>query len=270
MGYPTVQSSEVWALAARQHGVVSRVQLLELGVSAQGIKHRVATGRLHPVQRCVYAVGRAQITHDGHLIAATMTCGPDAVISHGAAAGLWEMTSGATREIDVSVPLSSRPRRGGIRVHRRAALAAGDVATHHGIAVTTPLQTLLDIAPRLTREKLEAAINAADKRDLTDPEALRSALLARANQPGVAKLREVLDRRTFALTDSELERRFLPLVRAAGLPAPRTGQWVTGFKVDFHWPDLGLVVETAVCATTARRHSRPGIVCATRRTPRPV
>jgi very-short-patch-repair endonuclease len=54
----------------------------------------------------------------------------------------------------------------------------------------------------------------------------------------------VLDRRTFVLTDSELERRFLPLARAAGLPPPRTQARLNGFRVDFYWPELGLVVET--------------------------
>jgi very-short-patch-repair endonuclease len=28
------------------------------------------------------------------------------------------------------------------------------------------------------------------------------------------------------------------------LPKPQTQQWVNGFRVDFHWPELGLVVET--------------------------
>jgi very-short-patch-repair endonuclease len=57
-------------------------------------------------------------------------------------------------------------------------------------------------------------------------------------------LRELLDRRTFVLTDSELERRFLPIARGAGLARPLTGRYLDGFKVDFYWPDLGLVVET--------------------------
>jgi very-short-patch-repair endonuclease len=48
----------------------------------------------------------------------------------------------------------------------------------------------------------------------------------------------------FRLTDSELERRFLALVRSAGLPRPATGQVVNGYRVDFHWADLGLIVET--------------------------
>ncbi len=57
-------------------------------------------------------------------------------------------------------------------------------------------------------------------------------------------LRETLDRRTFTSTDSELERSFLALVRDAELPMPETGRHLNGFKVDFYWPELGMVVET--------------------------
>ena len=60
----------------------------------------------------------------------------------------------------------------------------------------------------------------------------------------MAALRETLDRRTLVLTDSELERRFLPIARRAGLPPPQTQSMVNGFRVDFSWPELGLVVET--------------------------
>ncbi len=60
----------------------------------------------------------------------------------------------------------------------------------------------------------------------------------------MAALRKVLDCQTFVLTDSDLERLFLPIARSAGLPLPRTGRRLNGFKVDFYWPDLGLVVET--------------------------
>ena len=68
-------------------------------------------------------------------------------------------------------------------------------------------------------------------------------LWSACSEASLAKLRETLDRRTFTLTDSELERRFLPLARRAGLPQPCTQAKVNGFRVDFYWPDLGLVVE---------------------------
>jgi very-short-patch-repair endonuclease len=65
-----------------------------------------------------------------------------------------------------------------------------------------------------------------------------------APRPGTKVLKDTLDRRTFTLTDSELERHFLRLVRESGLPTPETGRRVNGFEVDFYWPQLGLVVET--------------------------
>jgi len=87
-------------------------------------------------------------------------------------------------------------------------------------------------------------VNEADKLDLLDPERLRGALDEMTGQPGVAVLRTLLDRRTFVLTYSELERYFLPVVRRVGLPLPETGLMLNGFEVDFFWPDLGLVIET--------------------------
>jgi very-short-patch-repair endonuclease len=243
MGYRNVPSS-VWKVAARQHGVVSRSQLLELGYSAQSIKHRVAKGRLHPVWRGVYALGRPQLSRHGTWMAAVLSCGPDAALSHESAGALLGMLGAEGDVIEVSVPRSAARRgRPGIAVHRRT-LAPWQLTVRRGIPVTSPARTLVDLAPRLTRGRLERAIGEADKRDLIDPEALRRVLADFGRQPGVAVLRDTLDRRTFTLTDSELERRFVPIARQAGLPPPQTQQWVNGFRVDFYWPDLELIVET--------------------------
>jgi very-short-patch-repair endonuclease len=110
--------------------------------------------------------------------------------------------------------------------------------------VTDVASTLLDLASD-PGQRVERAVNEADRLDLIDPEALRGAIEPLSpNRPGRARLRALLDSQTFALTDSELEQRFLRLARAAGLPAPLTQVWVNGFRVDFHWPDFDLVVET--------------------------
>ncbi|HEX6153532.1 MAG TPA: DUF559 domain-containing protein [Solirubrobacterales bacterium] len=146
--------------------------------------------------------------------------------------------------VELSVQSSHQRRRPGLRIYRRPSLWPEDHATRHGIPVTTPVQTLIDLALRLDRRGVERAVNEADKYDLVHPPELREALDQRAGEPGVATLRHILDRRTFRLTKEELERRFLPLARKAGLPVPLTGQWVNEFEVDFYWPDLGLVVET--------------------------
>jgi very-short-patch-repair endonuclease len=177
-------------------------------------------------------------------MAAVLGCAPGAVLSHGSAAALWGIGRERLGVIEVSTPASSVRQRPGTRLHPRPNLSACDLEERDGIPVTGLVRTLLDQATYLDPPRLERAINEADRLDLIDPEALSHALDAYSGQAGVARLRDVVDRRTFRLTDSELERRFLRLVEKAGLPFPLTGQHVTGFKVDFFWPDLGLVVET--------------------------
>ncbi len=177
-------------------------------------------------------------------MAAVLSCGPDAALSHESAATLWEIRPFRRGAIHVSVPRATFPRRPGIEVHRRSGLDSADVWRRDNIPATSPVMTLVDLATRLSPAQLEAAVNEADKRDLISPPALRLALERVTRRSGVAVLRRFLDDRTFRLTDSELERRFLVLVREVGLPTPQTGRRVNGFKVDFFWPDLGLVVET--------------------------
>jgi very-short-patch-repair endonuclease len=224
---------------------VTRRQLLELGLHPQAISHRLERGRLHATRwRAVYAVGRPQLTRRGKLMAAVLAGGPGAVLSHRSAAELWGMWESTASGIEISVPAGRRPRCAGITAHRRARLSAQDVTSHAGIPVTIPIQTLIDLATCLSQHEVEEAINGADKLGLTDPEVLRKAVGERFGERGTAMLRELLDRRTFVLTESRLERLFLPIARHAGLPAPLTQQWVNGYRVDFYWPDLGLVVET--------------------------
>jgi very-short-patch-repair endonuclease/predicted transcriptional regulator of viral defense system len=236
-------SRRAWGLARRQHWVVTREQLLGLGLSASGIKRRVARGRLHPVGRGVYAVGRPHLTQQGRWMAAVLGCGPGAVLSHGSAAALWGFGYEGSRQIEVSVVGAAR-RRPEIRSHRISPLNPVDRTEHQGIPVTGPVRTLVDLAKTLPSLALERAVNEADKRDLTDPDSLRTALPRFASHRGVGRLRTLLDRLTFRLSDSDLEIFFRPIARDAGLPAPQSKQMVNGFEVDFFWPDLGLVIET--------------------------
>jgi hypothetical protein len=201
-------------------------------------------------------------------MAAILSCGRDAVLSHRSAGALWSICAEQATAIEVSVPARAFPRQPGIAVHRRTTIARRDLRRRYGIPTTSPTLTLVDLATCLEPDQLEAAVNEADKRDLTDPEALRSALDAMNDQPGVAPLRKLLDRRTFRLTESQLERRFLPIARRAGLPLPQTGRYVSGLKVDFYWPELSSSRRTG-SAITVRPLSRPETASATRPTRRP-
>jgi hypothetical protein len=233
----------VWGLVAKQHGVVTRQQLCSLGFSSKEIKTRIANRRLHPLWRGVYAVGRPDVPPEGRWLAAVLACGRNAFLSDGSAAALWGIGGYEAGGVEVSVPPESLRRHPGIRVRRRR-LAVDDVTERAGIPVTTPLRTVIDLATRLDSRRLEQAINEGANRDLFTPDELREAVGARSGRPGIRRLRQVLDRRTFRLTRSDLERRFLPIADAAGLPPPETRAFVSGYEVDFYWPDLGLVVET--------------------------
>lgn len=177
-------------------------------------------------------------------MAAVLACGKGALLSHHSAAALWGFGKERKDVIDVSLHRHSSLRRPGIRVHDRAGIWNRDIGSRLGIPVTRPVKTLLDIALELPENRLERAINDADKRDVIDPDALRKALDDRAGEPGIRPLRRILDKHTFRLSDDELELLFRPLAAAAGLPTPLTKQIVNRFEVDFFWPDLGLVVET--------------------------
>jgi len=176
-------------------------------------------------------------------MAAVLACGRTAVLSYESAAALWGIRDRERGQIEVTVAPHVARRHEGIRVHRRA-LNAADLTRHRGIPATSPACTLIDLAPRLTQPDLDRAISEADKLGLADPDRLLSLLERLPRRPGVAVLRNALTRHTFRVTDSELERLFVPLAIEAGLPPPRTRQVVNGYRVDFWWPELGLVVET--------------------------
>jgi very-short-patch-repair endonuclease len=177
-------------------------------------------------------------------MAAVLASGPEAALSHGSAAALWELGLEKYSEVEVAIRSTSGRRRTGIRVHHRPSLRDKDLGKYRGIPVTSVVQTLVDLAADPQNVRIERSVNEADKLDLIDPEALRDALAGYRGQPGVRRLQRILDRRTFRLTDSELERRFLALARDVGLPVPLTRQRLNGLTVDFFWPKLGLVVET--------------------------
>jgi hypothetical protein len=191
--------------------------------------------------RGIYVVGWPGTTLKQRWMAAVLGCGDGAVLSHRSAAALWGIAAEGPL-IDVSV--AREKRRPGIRSRTRPGLPPPQRTIHDLIPVTTAIQTLIDIALELPTNKLERAINDADKLELVNPEELREGLHDHSGEPGVKSLRTLLDRDTFLLSDTELEVLFRPIAVAAGLPAELTKHVVNEFEVDFYWPSLGLIVET--------------------------
>jgi hypothetical protein len=209
-------------IAARQHGVVTSTQLGEAGIDKDGLSWRVRTGRLHRLHRGVYAVGHRSLSWRGRWLAAVLAVGDGAVLSHTSAVALWQFLTPIPGPIHVMVGGDGgRRKRRGIVVHRSRTLTRRDVTRRHGITVTTPARTIEDVhgevEPYLFRR------------------ALRQAELARYRVPHLSAVKR---------TRSDLELLFLILCDDHGLPRPLVNRRVHRFRVDFYWPEQGLVVET--------------------------
>lgn len=232
------------AAAARQHGCVSRSQLHVAGFSPRQVERRIAAGTLIRVQRGVYAVGHRPRTSESRWMAAVLALGPDAVLSHRAAAELWRLVP-VTRRLDVTVPgAAGRRPREGIMVHRRR-LAAEDTSVQRGIPVTSLCRTLLDLAAVVDRRKLADAFEEAQVLHRLRPADLAAAAERHRGARGAAAVRHVLvDAVDPAYVVSHLELRFKALCRKQGIPAPLVNGQVGPWQPDFHWPHARLVVET--------------------------
>lgn len=251
MAWKNAQESAraAWALARAQHWVVTRGQLLELGYTSRAIEMRLQAGRLHPLHAGVYAVGRPALTREGHFIAAVLACGDGAALSDESAGEHWRIRAPRLGPIHVSVR-GRHARRRGIQVHRRAAF---ETTRHLGVPVTTAVCTIVQLATTLADDPLERSVNEAVNLGLTDPVRLRAAVAGMPHRRGAGRILRLLDRDTYAVTDSRLEQRLLRIALKAGLPKPATQVRREGGRVDFFWPELGLIVE----ADSLRFHRTP-------------
>jgi hypothetical protein len=171
----SIDHQAIWTLVREQHGVISHAQLVAFRLSPKAIRHRLRTGRLHSLQfPGVYAVGRRELTREGLWMAAVLASGKGAALSHESAAQLLGIRRYERGDIEVSIPAARTVRLEGIRAHRRNPMP--ETATIRSIPVTQPLFTLVDLAWSLEDQRLEAAINEADKLGLVDQETASEAL----------------------------------------------------------------------------------------------
>jgi predicted transcriptional regulator of viral defense system len=236
------RDAAIAALARRQHGVVSRGQLAELGLGRGAIDWRLAEERLLQVHRSVYAVGHRALAQRSWWMAAVLAAGPGAALSHRSAAALWDLRRGGPSRIEVSVGRQRRPR-SGITVHH-VPLPPDETTVVDGIPVTTVARTLLDLAGVLPQPQLERAIERAEALRYADSPSLDALLHRYPTRPGTRTLRQIRARGiTPTFTRSELEDRFLAFADAHGLPRPETNVWLGDIEVDFLWRAERLIVE---------------------------
>jgi len=222
-------------LAAEQHGIVTRRQLLNAGVGPDTVDRWIKSGRLIRVHRGVYALGHVPPSPQAKAMAAVLACGPGAVLSYRSAAALW----GLLRHhgpVDVTAP--SDHRHAGIILHR-SRLTDTDVTVHYGIPITTPARTLADLADILDTARLTRAVNDARLRHLTSLDELADHL-----RPGRATrtLADLIKRPT-GPTRSVFEDVFLAFCDRHNIPRPEVNATVAGYEVDMLWRTQRLIAE---------------------------
>ena len=237
-------------IAARQHRIVTRRQLLTAGLGTGMIRHRLECGRLFQLHPGVYAVGTVDPGHLGHLLSAVFASGERAVLSHRSAAALWRLLEAKPGPIDVTVPGKRTQRRNGIRRHSTRSLPPPEATTRLRIPCTTVERVLIDLAA-LRSPELERAVEEGFVNKLIGRTRMQEALDRSNGRAGTRQLKRVLAGLLPQLpfTRSELERRFLKLIASANLPMPIVNRHREDHRVDFHWPASKLVVETDGRAT---------------------
>ena len=229
------------AIADRQHGRVTRAQLVAVGIDRKRIERWLADGRLRRVHQAVYAVGHVAPSTHGDYIAAVLAGGDGATLSHAAAAHLFKLTRGTRPPPpEITVPTLAHRRRPGIVIHRVPRLDPHDATVRDGIPITSVPRVLLDLAPRLPAPDLTRACHEAWVHHRTTPAHAEWCIALNPGKKGAPKLRRALGS---DVTLSDLEEAFLALLTHHGLPRPRTNLDRGGDKVDCHWPQHDLTVE---------------------------
>ncbi|HUQ39282.1 MAG TPA: type IV toxin-antitoxin system AbiEi family antitoxin domain-containing protein [Acidimicrobiales bacterium] len=250
---------QLYDLASGQRSLFTYAQARELGLSQRTLYDWVVGGRVEQVHSGVYALAGSAPSWERDLLAAVLAGRAGCVGSHRSATRVWEL--GSFAEIDVSVPRSRLPRLTGVQVHRSLDLVAGDCTVRHGIPVTNPLRTLLDLGAVVPVWCVRDAVDAGVSKGLVTTAALDATLhrLAKRGRDGCGALREVLDGWALgSMRGTPLEARMARLCRRSGLPVPvfqhevrtRTGRRMF---IDFAFPDLMLAIEVDGHAT----HSTP-------------
>lgn len=237
-------------MAERQHGVIALDQLRAAGLTASAVRDRAAAGRLHRVHAGVYSVGHRPLSLDSRRMAAVLACGPDAVLSHRAAAALWRLRPERQGSIDVTAPNRRGRTPGGIRAHRHGSLRESDRASVRAIPCTSVARTLLDLAGVVGVSELRKAISEAEVLRVFDLTDVQTLIARSTGRRGVARLRMVvfeLSPQT-ARSRSYLEHKFLAMCERGSIPPPEVNcKLVVENKPvmpDFLWRDARVVVES--------------------------
>jgi hypothetical protein len=223
--------------------VITTAQLVQAGFGTSAISKRAANGRLHRRYTGVYAVGQPRLSTEGEWMAAILACGLGCYLGSLSAAVQMKLWRRRVTHIHVLAPRERKLR--GVRVHSYRSLDRRDVTIRAGIPITTVPRTLVDLSDLLTPHQLANVIHEAAFRNLFDERAVRAAIDRANGRRNLSVLERALElnKAGSAGTRSELEDRFLARTSKSGLPEPLVNTQVQDLEVDFHWPELNLIVE---------------------------
>lgn len=236
-----VLEKAIAVLAGKQHGYLTRAQLLAIGVGGAAIEYRIRLGRLIPVYAGVYAVGHLPVAPEARAHAAVLACGDSAVLSHGSAASLWKYVEHWTSWYEVTAP--SKRRRKGIQVHRATTLTRRDVTRQLGVPVTSPARTVFDMAPRRRSDAaLRRFVNDARLTYTFHLSDLAELLARHPRHPATKRLMPFVQSPA-GMTRSELEDLFVAFAARHGLPEPMINARRGRREPDILFPEERVIVE---------------------------
>jgi very-short-patch-repair endonuclease len=206
-------------IATGQLGLFLLSQAEQCGFTERQLQHGVSQGRWLRVGRALYSMPGHEETWERRLLAAVMAVGPPVVVSHRSAARLLGLDGFADDIVEVTVHRGRRARTPLAIVHTSAALPRIDVIRTGRFSVTSGARTIMDLSSRLDDRQLAAAVGSALRDGWTSAPFLERRLVAYRGRRGRRALVAALEG---PIGHSHLERRFLALVRGAGLPVPRT------------------------------------------------
>lgn len=247
-------------LAEQQDGVLSVAQARAAGLSPRQIAWRRAQGRYRRCRRRVLHIAGAPPTWRQTLRIAAIAAGDRVAVSHGSAVRLYgiEMPKSEHRRwrrddafLELSAPDPRHVRLEGVRGHRSGMWEDGDIGQVAGMAVTSPLRTVIDLSSRLGVDGTGRLVDDMLRRRLITIKALRERLARLRPAPGrsVRVLRVVVAARddSFDAGESTLESRIRRVVERKGFPSPIGQHWVRGpgfaVRLDFAYPDVKVYLE---------------------------
>ena len=243
-------ASELVALAAKQHGLMTHVQASSAGYSRTAISRLVRSGVWEMVRPRVFRRAAASQTEGQALLAVCLWLKGDTLVSHRSAAKFLGLDVAAEKLEVTRSPLSPF-KAPGVLVHRSRTVDAVDRKVVRGIPVTTGARTIIDLASCLPEDELAIVVEEARRRRIASPDWVERRLdQLDARGRRTALLSEILAdcRARKAPLESALEVRVWRLIKRSKLPLPVAGyEFRDDFgqpgRIDFAYPEQNLAIE---------------------------